>query len=352
VAQFSSLAQAESRDAKAAPGLDWDIRVLVVGSPSSAALKSKASGLAHGLEITLTPSLADAVADEPIDAVLMAFEGTVEGERRLESLPPWLNAALVAVVEQEGEEIAHQALRCGADEVVSASADIADVAVAVRRALARKSARDCALKHQACAAVPPTPPTPLTLVQETAEGLVILDHDGAVRFANDVAEDLLGAEHGSLTGKPFRFPVSAGEPITADFPEGRSTELRFIETEWGGLPARIGSLADVTVRRELERAVDALEELQSRMADRDREFVSELSATIRRPLTNIVGFSELILAQVFGPIGDARYSDYLRDIRDSGLAVVGVLQALESGSPKSLASALCAPSRAMQEVTA
>jgi two-component system, cell cycle sensor histidine kinase PleC len=339
VAQFSPLQQAESRGAEAPAGLDWDIRLLVVGAPICPALRSKASGLAHGLEIAHTDSLAGAFADEPIDAVLIPFEGSVEAERRLERLPAWLSAAIVAVVGQDCEEVAHQALKCGADEVISGSADISSIAVIVRRALARKSARDCAIKHQACATG-----APLTLVQETAEGLVILDHDGAVRFANDVAEDLLGAAPGSLTGKPFRFPVSAGEPITADFPEGRSTELRFIETEWGGIPARIGSLADVTVRRELEKTVDALEELQSRMADRDREFVSELSATIRRPLTNIVGFSELMLARVFGPIGDERYSIYLRDIRDSGLAVVGVLQALEPDRPTAMLNGASQPS--------
>lgn len=312
--------------AHATPSPDWEVRVLAVGTSACAAIKSKAAAIPHGLVISQSDSLAEAFGQDErsIDALLIGFDGSANAERRLERLPDWLNAAIVALVPEDSEELSYQALKCGADEAVPMTSDIGVIACAVRRALARKFARDqVRLRSEGT--------TPLALVQETAEGLVILDHDGSVRFANDIAENLLGAEHGSLTGKPFRFPVSTGEPITADFPEGRSTELRFIETEWGGVPARIGSIADVTVRRELERAVDALEELQGRMADHDREFVSELSATIRRPLTNIVGFSELMLSQVFGPIGDERYSNYLKDVRDSGLAVVSVLQALEHG---------------------
>ena len=330
MAHASTLLEAPTREPDTAAGSDWDMRVLALGAANCNAIKSKAACVANGLEISHAESLANAVIPDGAgpDALLVGFDGSAEAEQRLERLPPWLSAAVVAILGRDDEALVHQALKCGADEVISPNADVAAVSLAVRRALARKASREHRLPKEAARC---EPNARMTLVQETAEGLVILDHDGAVRFANDVAENLLGAEPGSLTGKPFRFPVSAGEPITAEFPEGRSTELRFIETEWGGLPARIGSLADVTVRRELERAVDALEELQGRMEDRDRVFVSELSATIRRPLTNIVGFSELMLAQVFGPIGDERYSDYARDIRDSGLSVVSVLQALESG---------------------
>lgn len=311
---------------------DTFARVLAVALPHYDLVRAQDACLEAGIELSATESLAGAFSGDTgvPDAVLVAFDGSVEAERRLERLPTWLSAGVIAVVAEGVEELIYHALKCGADEAIEESASPDALIEAVRRAMARKSVRDYARARSADV----SPDAPLTLVQESAEGLIILDHDGAVRFANDTAEALLGAEPGTLTGKPFRFPVTAGEPITTDLPgfEGsRTTELRFIETEWGGVPARIGSLSDVTVRRELERAVDALEDLQSRMASRDHEFVAEFSATIRRPLTNIVGFSELMLSQVFGPLGDERYLNYIRDVRDSGLSVVSVLQALENG---------------------
>jgi signal transduction histidine kinase len=43
-----------------------------------------------------------------------------------------------------------------------------------------------------------------------------------------------------------------------------------------------------------------------------------MSHELRTPLNAIIGFSEVQVAQMFGPIGDARYLEYARDIHHSG----------------------------------
>jgi signal transduction histidine kinase len=48
------------------------------------------------------------------------------------------------------------------------------------------------------------------------------------------------------------------------------------------------------------------------------QFLAAMSHELRTPLNAIIGFSEVQVAQMFGPIGDARYLEYARDIHHSG----------------------------------
>ena len=48
------------------------------------------------------------------------------------------------------------------------------------------------------------------------------------------------------------------------------------------------------------------------------EFLAKISHEIRTPLNAIIGFAEVMMEERFGPIGNERYSDYLRDIHASG----------------------------------
>jgi len=48
------------------------------------------------------------------------------------------------------------------------------------------------------------------------------------------------------------------------------------------------------------------------------KFLAAMSHELRTPLNAIIGFSDLMISQTFGPLGDARYKDYLKDIRNAG----------------------------------
>ncbi len=91
--------------------------------------------------------------------------------------------------------------------------------------------------------------------------------------------------------------------------------------------------ADITAVKQkeaaLKRAVDGLERSQDELAELARkyevekiraesankaksEFLANMSHELRTPLNAINGFSEVMMAELFGPVGDKRYAEYVR----------------------------------------
>ncbi|MDE1974476.1 MAG: HAMP domain-containing histidine kinase, partial [Hyphomicrobiales bacterium] len=58
------------------------------------------------------------------------------------------------------------------------------------------------------------------------------------------------------------------------------------------------------------------------------EFVGKVSHEIRTPLNAITGFAEVIAAERFGPLGNERYRDYVKDIHAAGMHLVSLLNDL------------------------
>jgi PAS domain S-box-containing protein len=61
-----------------------------------------------------------------------------------------------------------------------------------------------------------------------------------------------------------------------------------------------------------------------RSNERKTEFLAVVSHEIRTPLQAIIGFAEVMIEERFGPIGNERYKDYLKDIFASGQHVVSL----------------------------
>jgi signal transduction histidine kinase len=55
------------------------------------------------------------------------------------------------------------------------------------------------------------------------------------------------------------------------------------------------------------------------------EFLANMSHELRTPLNAIIGFSDLMLKQTFGPLGDARYGGYVSDIHEAGGQLLGTV---------------------------
>lgn len=68
---------------------------------------------------------------------------------------------------------------------------------------------------------------------------------------------------------------------------------------------------------------------QAQRANRAKsEFLALMSHDLRTPLNAIVGFSDVMRQQTFGPIGNARYAQYVEDIHKSGQLLVNLINDL------------------------
>ena len=122
--------------------------------------------------------------------------------------------------------------------------------------------------------------------------------------------------------------VSVGTNIT----ELKRHEERLIESE-RRLKATVVDLR--TSQQALERQTEQLAYLAERYAeqkDRAEEasqaksaFLANMSHELRTPLNAIIGFSEVMESGLFGPLGDGKYLEYCRDIRESGSYLLDVI---------------------------
>ncbi|MFZ8518339.1 sensor histidine kinase, partial [Staphylococcus aureus] len=54
-------------------------------------------------------------------------------------------------------------------------------------------------------------------------------------------------------------------------------------------------------------------------------FLANMSHELRTPLNAILGFSEMMMQEMFGPLGNDRYRDYVRTIHGSGSHLLALI---------------------------
>ncbi len=55
------------------------------------------------------------------------------------------------------------------------------------------------------------------------------------------------------------------------------------------------------------------------------EFLATMSHELRTPLNAIIGFSDIIRRELFGPLGNGKYTEYARDINESGSHLLSII---------------------------
>jgi diguanylate cyclase (GGDEF)-like protein len=84
-------------------------------------------------------------------------------------------------------------------------------------------------------------------VDASTDGVVVVNREGVVIYANAAAAAMLGDPRAQLVGKLASFPVASTATQRSDH-EVFLAELRILSTEWEGEPAVLGLLRDVTER--------------------------------------------------------------------------------------------------------
>lgn len=191
-----------------------------------------------------------------------------------------------------------------------------------------------------------------SILNSAIDGVVVLDRDARVVSLNRSAETLFGHESRELVGVPL---------VGLFAPESQRVALdalSALQNDGGGAPheghevlgrARKGgtiplfmTLARVSdgsgrvcaVFRDIAPWKKAEQELldakrhAEKASSAKSDFLAKISHEIRTPLNAIIGFSEVMMEERFGPVGNERYKQYLKDIHASGGHLVSLLNDL------------------------
>ena len=305
---------------------------------------------AGGLEsLLLAPDRAPVEAAPGKPFLLSIVHRDDEGHVDVELIPVlWESEAahaLLVVTRSGTAEIAAAPLPPAQDERVSDQEAIAAAREEVAQAQRLVThAQDAAAQAQAEASRANTEIVELRAILDTAtDGVVVLDCAGAILSANRSAEALFGYDARELVGRPF-FELFAPDSVdvAATYLDGVCADgvVSMVNSgrnvtgrvrQGGYVPlfmsmGRIGEDAgklcavfrDVTPWKKVENELLSAKRRAENASAAKSDLLAKISHEIRTPLNAIIGFSEVMMQERFGPMVNDRYRDYAKDIHASG----------------------------------
>ncbi|WP_075215045.1 ATP-binding protein [Mongoliimonas terrestris] len=192
----------------------------------------------------------------------------------------------------------------------------------------------------------------LEAILDTAtDGVLLIDTSGRILGANRSAEALFGAEREAMVGAPlidYLAPEShrnaldyldglSRNGVASVLNDGREVIGR---VRRGGLVplfmtvGRVSAgrfcavLRDITQWKRAEEELTTAKRSAENASSQKSDFLAKISHEIRTPLNAIIGFSEVMMEERFGPVGSERYKEYLRDIHMSGSLIMSLVNDL------------------------
>jgi two-component system cell cycle sensor histidine kinase PleC len=203
-------------------------------------------------------------------------------------------------------------------------------------------------------------------IESVSEAFVLWDRQGRLLMCNRNYRSVFNLEPkllkpGAPRAEVNRFaalairqdhpaPDGAKGVREAELNDGRWIQISERRTAEGGL---VMTAADITAiknqeearrlnEEQLQHAVTGLERSQDQLAELARkyemekvkaegankaksEFLANMSHELRTPLNAINGFSEIMMNEMFGPLGDQRYKGYSLDIHNSGQHLLALI---------------------------
>ena len=191
-----------------------------------------------------------------------------------------------------------------------------------------------------------------SILETATDGVVVVGQDGDIRSMNRSASALFNYDEDETRGRPFAMLFAhesqkavldylaglSGHGVASVLNDGREVIGR--EAAGGFIPlfmtmGRLSSssgycavIRDITqwkrTEEELRNAKRAAETANAHKSD----FLARVSHEIRTPLNAIIGFSDMMATERFGPIGHPRYIEYANDIGRSGRHVLDIVNDL------------------------
>jgi PAS domain S-box-containing protein len=190
------------------------------------------------------------------------------------------------------------------------------------------------------------------ILDAAADGVIVLDQDANVHSVNIGAEKLFGYQSREVAGLPFAslFASESQREVsdaltnagTAGTGTGRGGRDVIGRRREGGLVPLFMTLSrmsddgdklcaifrDMTSWKKTEGELLNAKRQAENASSAKSEFLAKISHEIRTPLNAIIGFSEVMMQERFGAIGNERYRQYLKDIHTSGGHLVSLLNDL------------------------
>ena len=187
------------------------------------------------------------------------------------------------------------------------------------------------------------------MTEQASDIIMFYDPDGRILFASHALQNILGRTPVEIeTGhfielthpddrpqaQALREKLKPGEVRAATYRmrhrDGHyvwiESNVRGVFDEGSDQPKNVISVSrDVSERKTNELKMKAAQEEAEAASKAKSAFLASMSHELRTPLNAIIGFSDIMRDEMFGPIGNARYSEYAGLIRDSGQLLLDLI---------------------------
>jgi len=194
-----------------------------------------------------------------------------------------------------------------------------------------------------------------TILETATDGVLVLSPEGTILKANRSAEALFNANRADMIGQDlltFLAPEShraasdyldglARNGVASVLNDGREVLGQVANSGLVPLFMTIGRiegegpdrklcavLRDITQWKTAEEELTEAKHQAENASSQKSDFLAKISHEIRTPLNAIIGFSEVMMDERFGPINNDRYKEYLKDIRTSGAHIMSLINDL------------------------
>jgi len=193
-----------------------------------------------------------------------------------------------------------------------------------------------------------------SILDTATDGVIVLDETGRIVSLNRSAEALFGYDQGEVVGDAITVLLAPESHIVAlDYLEGlRSSGVQSLLNDGREVQGRVRQggtiplfmtigrvhdgpgrkfcavLRDITAFKKAEGELVGAKRAAEEASAQKSDLLAKISHEIRTPLNAILGFAEVMLEERFGPVGNDRYKEYLKDIHASGAHVISLVNDL------------------------
>lgn len=190
------------------------------------------------------------------------------------------------------------------------------------------------------------------ILKSALDGIITINEGGNVLEFNPSAEKMFGRRSEEVKGKNIadliippnlrdkhrqgldrylktgksriigrRIELTAVRANGTEFP----IELAIAAVQLHGQRFFTAFLRDITESRQTEKTLRKAKEVAEAASLAKTEFLANMSHELRTPLNSVIGFSDILMGETFGPLGKPEYVDYAKDINDSGKHLLALI---------------------------